>query len=65
MTRTLKTIVASLALIGASLTAPTMASAEDEACLLRSGCFFTNTDTGGYWTCPGPQVYQDCVTPAG
>jgi hypothetical protein len=65
MTKTLRTVVASLALVGSSLVAPTMASATDEGCLLRSGCFFTTTDFGGYWTCDDPQVYQDCVTPAG
>ena len=43
---------------------PSSASAGDyEICMLHNGCFFTvATDTSpGYWTCPEPPIYMDCV----
>jgi Spy/CpxP family protein refolding chaperone len=34
-------------------------------CMLMGGCFFTNTDTGGYWTCPNPAIFEMCKVPEG
>ncbi|GAA0629324.1 hypothetical protein GCM10009422_28450 [Brevundimonas kwangchunensis] len=36
-----------------------------DGCLSRNGCFFTNTDAGGYWTCPDPQIFVVCLVPQG
>lgn len=63
--------VASLAMAPqATATAPQATASQvmrdDTAlCMLRSGCFFTNTDTGGYWTCADPSVFESCKVPEG
>ncbi|MFN3557741.1 MAG: hypothetical protein ACK4UQ_00545 [Brevundimonas sp.] len=41
---------------------------EYEACLLLAGCIYVTEGGGdtdpGYWTCPYPQIYMNCLAPA-
>lgn len=67
MKHSIKSGLAVLTFAVVALAAPAIATANDpDACLLRNGCYFTTTDTGGYWTCPGgKKIFAMCVSPEG
>lgn len=57
-----KTLLAA-ALLASSLLTVAPASADDyEQCMLHNGCFFVTSDNSpGYWVCPEPPIYMECV----
>lgn len=62
----LKKFMLAATLIGSALVPAAPVAADDyEACMLRNGCFFYTPSDGspGYWVCPNPPEYMDCVGP--
>jgi hypothetical protein len=66
-------LAAAAVLISAAAPAPATAPARTEikqsrvsdGCWLANGCFYTNTDDGGFWTCSDPLIYAVCKTSDG
>lgn len=60
----LKKIVLAAAFASAAFISGPVA-ADDDECILYSGCFFVSggDSSPGYWVCPEPPIYMDCVEP--